>query len=437
MVTNTKVSRRSVVKGAGILAAGAPLVVKSGILRAAGNAAPNERLSVAVIGVHNRGHKLLKSLLGRDDCQVVAICDVDEELLKEWVTYSEKTYADRKDMGAFKGVTSYIDYRAMLQEEDLDGLVVAVPDQHHAHMSINAMKAGIDVYCEKPLSLTIEEGRLMADAAKKHERILQTGSQRRSSDKFRHVCELVRNGRIGKLKHILVKITTRSGSADPWTPQAVPDYFHDDLWLGPAVRTPYHVDRRHYNFRFVSDYSGGDITNMGAHFVDLAQWANGTSHTGPVEVHGHGKRNVQGPHDVFYDPHVEFTYDNGVTMTMEMTEQWHDYVRFEGTEGWIMAGREFKANPESVLDSEIGPDEVRLYRTDESHIGNFLQCVRERRQPSAPAEIGHRSATICHLANIAMLTRRKLRWDPEEEKFPLDGEAIRLTRRQYRDPWTL
>ena len=437
MAKKTRMSRRSLLKGAGMVAAGAPFVLDSGVLSAGGSSSPNERLSVAVIGVQNRGNQLLKSLLGRDDCQVTAICDVDEKLLEEWVNHTEETYAEKKGKSDYKGVSSYVDYREMLSDEDLDGLVVAVPDQHHAHMTINAMKAGLDVYCEKPLSLTIEEGRLMTDAAEKYDRILQTGSQRRSSGKFRHVCELVRNGRIGELEHILVKITTRSGSSETWTPQPVPDYFHDDLWLGPAVRTPYHPDRRHYKFRFVSDYSGGDVTNMGAHFVDLAQWANGTSRTGPVEVEGRGKRNEQGLHDVFYDPHVEYKYENGVTMTMEMTDQWQDFVRFEGTEGWIQAGREFKADPESVVESKIGPDEVRLYRTDESHVGNFLESVRTRNQPSAPGEIGHRSATICHLANIAMLTRRKLTWDPEQERFPLDGEATRLTRREYREPWTL
>ena len=437
MGERTDVSRRSLLKGAGAIAGGLPLILDPtlSVSRAATDA--NDRLNIACIGVQNRGNSLLQELLDRDDCQVVAICDVDEKLLTEWVEHSESAYAEQNDLGRYEGVTSYVDYREMLAQEDLDGIVVAVPDHNHAHISVRAMKTGVDVYCEKPLSLTVEEGRIITDAVEARDRILQVGSQRRSSDQFRHVCELVRNGRIGELQHIDVRITTRSGSAEAWSARPVPDHFHDDLWLGPAFTTPYHPKRRHYDFRFVTDYSGGDITNMGAHFVDLAQWANGTSETGPVEVHGRGKRNETGLHDVFYDPRVEFTYENGVTMTMRMTEKWGDFIRFEGTEGWISAGSEMKADPASVLESEIGPDETSLYRTDESHIGNFLQCVRERRQPSAPAEVGHRSATICHLANIAMLTRRRLEWDPEQEKFPLEGEANRLLRRAPREPWTV
>lgn len=437
MKESTDMSRRSLLKGAGVVAGGLSCVMGPTLSVSRAAAGPNDRLNIACIGVQNRGNSLLKQLLDRNDCQVVAICDVDEKLLDKWVEHSESTYAEQMDRSDYNGINAYVDYREMLTQEDLDGVVVAVPDHNHMHISINAMKAGADVYCEKPLSLTVEEGRIITDAAEAHDRILQVGSQRRSSDRFRHVCELVRNGRIGELEHIDVKITTRSGSSEAWSPQPVPDHFHDDLWLGPAFPTPYHPKRRHYDFRFVTDYSGGDITNMGAHFVDLAQWANGTSETGPVKVHGRGKRNEEGLHDVFYGPHVEFTYANGVTMTMEMTEKWGDFIRFEGSEGWISAGSETEAEPASVLDSEIGPDETQLYRTDESHIGNWLQCMRERRQPSAPAEVGHRSATICHLANIAMLTRRNLQWDPEQERFPLEGEANRLLRRESREPWTV
>lgn len=274
----------------------------------------------------------------------------------------------------------------------------------------------------------------MTETARRHSCVLQVGMQRRSGDTVRFACELVRNGRIGELKNITIRITNRSGSDEPWQPQPVPPELDYERWLGPAPRVPYHPDRVHYQFRFVSDYSGGDVTNMGAHFVDVAQWGHGTSLTGPVEIRGRGKRNTGGIHDVFYDPDVTFRYADGVTMKMLPADQWGDCTRFEGSAGWIQVGRRLAAEPASVLRSRIGSNETRLYRAEGGHMGNFLDCMRTRGRTAAPAEVGHRSVTICHLANLAMRLGRTLRWDPEREQFANDDEANRLMTCAYRAP---
>ena len=278
-----------------------------------------------------------------------------------------------------------------------------------------------------------------ADAARRYGAILQAGSQQRSDEKFIRACELVRNGRIGALHTVKIEIPTRPGSAEPWSPQPVPPELDYDLWLGPAPWAPYHVDRCHYKFRFVSDYSGGDVTNWGAHQLDIAQWGIGADDSGPLEVEGHGKRNATGLHDVFYDVHVDFTYAKGVKVELRSDG---NGVRFEGTEGCVYVSRlKLDAEPKSLLTSRIGPDEIHLtpQGTGGTHMGIWLDCIRTRnaRGLNAPVEVGHRSSTVCHLANIAMELGRKLKWDPAGEQFVDDDQANRLTWRPMRPPWQI
>jgi len=371
--------------------------------------------------------------------QVVAVCDVDAKHRQ-----AAKTAVDK--MSGTRGCAAYGDFREVLARDDVDAVVVATPDHWHVPISIAAVKAGKAVYVEKPLTLTIREGRILADVARRYGAILQVGSQQRSPEyeKFIRACELVRNGRIGELRTVRVEIPTRSGSAEPWSPRPVPPELDYETWLGPAPWAPYHPNRCHYKFRFISDYSGGDVTNWGAHHLDIAQWGIGADDSGPLEVVGRGKRNAAGLHDVFYDVEVDFTYAGDVKVQLRSGggDVRTGSVRFVGTEGWVRVSREdFSAEPKSLLTSRIGPNEIHLapQGTGGTHMGIWLDCIRTRNAKglNAPVEVGHRSATVCHLANIAMQLRRKLKWDPAVEQFVDDDEANRLTWRPIRAPWQM
>ncbi len=424
--TVSQTTRRKFLKTAGAACA-VPWVVSSTVLGRDGSASAGNRITTALIGSGGRGQQIIA---GGD--QVVAVCDVDAKHL-------EKAKAKIDGLSGGRSCKGYGDFRDVLARDDIDAVVVATPDHWHATIATAAIKAGKAVYVEKPMTVCIGEGRMLADVANRYGSILQVGSQQRSDEKFLKACELVRNGRIGELKTVSVEIPTRPGSADPWKPEPVPPELNYDMWLGPAPWAPYNRNRCHYKFRFVSDYSGGDVTNWGAHQLDIAQWGIGTDASGPREVEGHGKRNATGLHDVFYDVHVDFTYANGVKIELRSGG---NGVRFNGTEGWIYVSRsKLEAERKSVLDSRIGPGEIHLAPSGSggTHMGLWLDCIRTRNPKgmNVPAEIGHRSATLCHLANISMELPRKLQWDPEAERFIDDDEANRLIWRPMRQPWRL
>jgi predicted dehydrogenase len=427
-----RMTRRALLKGAATAAVGAPYVVPSSVLAAPSRRGANDRINVASIGIRNMGGGHLRTLLGNPDAQVVAICDVDEKIRTAGLQRALKAYAARKRDGLFKGTDGYNDFRDVMARGDIDAVVVAVPDQWHAPIAVAACRAGKDVYVEKPMTLTLREGRAMIRAVRRHRRILQVGTQRRSSSNWRFACELVRNGRIGRLLRVETGIPTRPGEVMAWRPEPVPPELDYDLWLGPAPWAPYTTNRCHYNFRFIRDYSGGEMTNTGAHWFDIAQWGIGADETGPVEVQGTGAYHREGLWDSFHHVHVEWTYANGVKLLCTNTGS----VKFVGTEGWVQ-GDARQAEPASILKSTIGPDEIHLYPSRGSHMLNFLDCVRTRAEPAAPVEVGHRTAAVCHTGNIAMTLGRKLKWDPVREEFPGDEEANRMMWRPYRSPWHL
>jgi predicted dehydrogenase len=288
------------------------------------------------------------------------------------------------------------------------------------------------VYCEKPLTLTIAEGRELADEVKRYGRVFQTGSQQRSGSEFHKACEMVVNGRIGKLHTMRVGISGNNRKCEPtWTPELVPEGFDYDMWLGPAPWAPYHTQRCHYQFRFILEYSGGQMTNWGAHHLDIAQWGNQSDDTGPVEIRGKGEFPKTGLFTTALNAEVEYTYANGVKMLLSKGGG----TRFEGSEGWIYVNRgKLQAEPESLLTSVIRPDEIHLYQSND-HKKNFLDCIKSRKDPICDAEVGHRSSTVCHLGNIAMLLDRPLKWDPKAEQFIGDDEANRMTWRPRRAPY--
>lgn len=439
--------------GAAIGTLGLPLFVQPSALGKAGTVAPSERITLASIGVGGMGTNNMRAFLAQPDVQVLAVCDVVEanDQYGHWYKKGwngpwfgreparrivEADYAQKNASGSYKGCDAYVDFRDVIARDDIDAVCVTTPDHWHAIPAIMAAAAGKDIYCEKPLSLTIAEGRAMAEAVRRYNTVFQTGTQRRSDERFRFICELVRNGRIGSLRRAITSIGPNNKEAPPsdWKPMPVPEWLDYDMWLGPAPWAPYHKDRCLYTFRFGIDYSGGQTTNLGAHAIDVVQWANGTDDTGPVEVEDLGG---EFPRDGLFTTatHVHFRarYANGLELTCQTREG--ETWRLEGTDGWIQVqGNEWTCSPESLKTTVIGPDEVHLYKSNDHH-RNFVDCIKSRQRTAAPVEIGHRSVTICHLANIAMRLQRKLHWDPAGERFTDSDEANEMLSKPMRSPW--
>ena len=341
--------------------------------------------------------------------------------------------------GKYKGCATYTDFREVLANPGVDAVAIVVPDHWHAVMAILAAKAGKDIYCEKPLSLCVEDGKAMVEAVRRHGVVFQTGSHERSRQETRYACELVRNGRIGKLKRIqaVVGDWNKSGPTSGFQEMPVPEGFDYETWLGPAPWAPYHKDRCLYNFRFNLDYSGGQVTNYGAHSLDMAQWGNGSDRSGPVEIEDAGSTWPEdGLFNVAKTVHFRARYANGVELEC-ITRKENVSIRFEGTEGWVETGYHgFFTSKESLQREVFGPEEIHL-GFSKNHMRDFLDCIKSRQDPCAPVEIGHRSATLCHLGNIAMQLRRKVRWDPEAERFVGDDDANRMLGRAKRGIWHL
>ncbi|HUU17775.1 MAG TPA: Gfo/Idh/MocA family oxidoreductase [Sedimentisphaerales bacterium] len=447
------ITRRAFLKkaaGAAGSAAAFPYIVSSSALGNAGSVAPSNRIVMGCIGTGNQGINDLRSFLRDERVQIVAVCDVNRESAGYWDNriggreparrIVEEHYARNKESGTYKGCATYEDFREVIGREDIDVVLIALPDHWHSIPVIEAAKAGKDIYGEKPLSLTIPEGRAMSNAVKRYGRLFQTGSQQRSDHNFRRACELVRNGRIGKLH--TVRCGLPGGTPDisktghRTKQETVPEEFNYDRWLGPAPYAPYCPARCHVNFRWLLDYSGGQVTDWGGHHPDIAQWGMDTEKTGPMEI-----KNVKGvfAKDGFYNTAKEFyfecIYKNGVKLIVSNKER--DGVTFEGTEGRVWANRgRHDAQPKSLLESVIGPNETHLYRSD-NHSRNFIDCVISREEPVAPIETAHRSITISHLGNIAMRLGRDLKWDPYKEQFVNDKQADRMMSRSMRSPWHL
>jgi len=421
--TNT-LSRREFLKSTAVAAAGAfvaPTIVPSSVF---GADTPSNRITMGCIGMGSQGTGNMRGFKGKAGCDVVAVCDVD-------AGHRERAC----QIAGLDASSCYNDFRELLARDDIDAVSVASPDHWHVPMSIAAVRAGMDVFCEKPLTLTIAGGRTLADEVKRFGRVFQTGSQQRSGSGFRFACELVRNGRIGKLHTMKVGIPGNNRKCPPtWEAEPVPKGFDYDMWLGPAPWEPYIEQRCHYQFRFILDYSGGQMTNWGAHYLDIAQWGIGADDTGPVEIEGKGDFPESGLFTTAKKADIEYTYANGVKLVLKTGG---GNTRFEGSEGWVFVTRgKIDAEPKSLLKEKIGPDEIQLYKSRD-HKQNFLDCIKSRRDPIASAEIGHRSSTVCHLGNIAMLLGRKLKWDPEMERFTNDSAANRMVARGMRAPWSL
>jgi predicted dehydrogenase len=430
--------------------AGFPYIVPSSILGVNGTVPPSEKVVMGFIGVGSMGGGHLRSFLGYEDVQVAAVCDLREIFRQKALERIRQRYGG-------EGCKIYRDYRELLAREDIDAVTVVVPDFWHALIGIEAARNGKDMYYEKPLAMSIADGKAVRSAVNRHKVVFQFGTQQRSDDKFRFACELVRNEKIGKLHTIMVgSHPSVTCPVQPNQPTPDKDEFDYDTWLGPAPWAPYTYERcasramgTEGMWTHIYDYSLGGLGGAwGVHPIDIAQWGNGTDDTGPVEIQGTGVIPDDGLADTPIEWEVEHVYANGVKMihmntktALKRAEQFllHNGlgILFLGDEGWVLVEREFiDAEPKSLLTATIGPDEIRLPRSN-NHRRNFIECVKSRQKTICPVDTAIRSDTICHLDDIAIRLGRKLRWDPENEHFINDEQANRMLSRPMRSPWHL
>lgn len=451
--------RRDFLKGAAATAGafGFPAFIPSVVF---GQSKPNDKIHIAQVGFGRiaRGHDLPETIKN-DLCRIVAVADVDSKRLADGKRWIEQYYAKKTGKENYLHVRTYGDYREMLEDKSIDAVIISTPDHWHAQPAMEAALAGKDIYLQKPLTMTIAEGRQVSDTIHRTGRILQVGSQQRSQipwPHFRRACELVRNGIIGELRHVQIGLPTDPGGPEePEMP--VPANLNYDMWLGSTPVVYYTEKRVHPQNDYdrpgwlrCDPFCCGMITGWGAHHVDTAHWGMGAEHTGPVEVEGQATYPKSGLWDVHgqYDVHAK--YASGITL--HISDKHPNGVRFEGSEGWIFvtrgaervtasdpvaeeAGREsLQASDPKILQAPIGPDGIHLYESPEQHL-DWLRCIRTRRQPAAPVEVGHRSGSACLISYIAMKLQRKLYWDPKKEVFINDPQANAMISRPQRKPY--
>lgn len=398
---------------------------------------PNERFRIGSIGMRYQGSVIADKAQAHGD--IVAICDVDKEVAEK----AKSQFGGQADL--------YENYQDMLQREDIDVITIGTPDHWHTKMVIDACRAGKDVYCEKPLTLTVDEGKLLTKVVKETGRVVQVGSWQRSDSNFRLACELVRAGRIGKLQKILV-VLGKNVTGGPFQPQSPPANLNWDLWQGQTPDVPYVPERSHYTFRWWYEYSGGQMTDWGAHHIDIAQWGIGMDQSGPVQIDGRADfPDVHNGYNVATKFSVKYKYGNGVEMSV--LDHGRNGVLFEGDEGRIFVNRgSVSGKPiEDLATRPFGRDQFKLYAHDNhsrpersgkldaiiNHMGNFFDCVQSRHRPISDVESQHRSVSVCHLGNISMRLGRPLQWNPETERFVDDVEADAWLQREQRERYAV
>lgn len=402
-------------------------------------AGANERIGFGIIGCGARGQTLWKNFIAESEVDPVAVCDLYQPYLQKGLELSNGR------------ANSYKDFRKLLDDKHVQAVIIATPDHWHALMAVAALRAGKDVYIEKPLSLVVSEGRSIIKAAREHKRVVQVGSQQRSGVHYEHARQLIREGKIGDIHHVEAgharNVMPGFRPKDLPVDATNPDW---DMWLGPAPKVPFDRMRCLYNFRWFWDYSGGQMTNYGAHHLDIVRWYLGAK--GPTSVVGFGSRYAINDGGETPDvQHVVFQFPGCVTTwtTRELSKGDRAYdIEFHGTLGTLAINRSGfklttdvwegdKGGPSSAAAPPRPPIEEKGGNLDQSHITNFLACLKSRARPNADVEEGHLSATMCHLGNIATRLGRQLRWDPAKESFIGDAEANRWLTKAYRKPWSL
>jgi len=457
----SKISRRkfleSTVKTAAVtsLAFGFPSIVPSSVF---GKNAPSNRINIGAIG-NGRISRIhdLPGVWKFDEANVMAVCDLDTKRAADAKVLVNEYYS-KKTGKPYDGVTVYHDYNELIKNKDIDAVIISTPDHTHAMIAIAAARAGKHIYMQKPASLTISEGRIVSDIIQKSGVIFQIGSQQRSSTQFRYAAELVRNGRIGKLKSVYVGLPgDPSGDVEPEMP--IPKNLNYDMWLGSTPNVYYTEKRVHPQVDYgrpgwlrCEQFGAGMITGWGSHHVDSAHWAMNTELTGPVEVWGHAEFPKKGLWDVHGIFKTEALYANGVHMTV--SNELPNGIKFEGSDGWIFVTRgayqatasdpvpdaqgvkPLDASDLKIIKSEIGPNEIHLPISKDHH-GNWLESIQAEKQPIAPVEVAHRSCSACLIHHIVMKLDRKVYWDPAKEKFKNDDEANKMLARAQRAPYII
>ena len=460
--SRSRLPRREFVKttikgviGSSLLVAGFPTIVPASVF---GQRAPSNRINVGAIG-NGRISRIhdLPATWKFDSAQIVAVCDLDSKRVEDAKKLISDYYS-KKTGKPYDGVIGYSDYRELLQNKDVDAVLISTPDHWHAIVAAQAVEAGKDVYLQKPASLTIAEGRALSNTVQRTGRILQVGSQQRSSPQFRYAAELVLNGRIGQLKTVQIGLPLDpAGDEEPEMP--LPKNLNYEMWLGSTPYVYYTEKRVHPQNDYsrpgwlrCEQFGAGMITGWGAHHVDSAHWAMGTEYTGPIEISGSAEFPTKGLWNVHGKFRTEALYANGVSMTI--SGDFPNGIRFEGTNGWIFVSRgdekvtesdpaaklkdsqALAASDPKIITSVIGPDEIHLYVSKDHH-GNWLDCIKSRQQPIALVEVGHRSCSACLLHHTAMKLKRKLYWDPMKEQFKNDDEANVMRSRPQRWPYVM
>ena len=424
------ITRRNFLRNAAVLSS--VLIVPRHVLGGAGFTAPSDKITLGFIGCGRQGVGLQRRFANLTSTQIVAACDPYAIKLEKLVMANNQFYAELTGQSKYDATASFVDYRELLARTDIDAVIIASPDHWHASMAVHAAEAGKDIYCEKPLSLTVREGRAMVDAARKHKRVFQTGSMQRSSKEFTQAAQLVRSGAIGDVKKIVVSV---GGPPKDWDLQteALPQGLNWELWMGPnTVERPYNnnlaplPDATFWaRWRDYKEFGGGGMTDWGAHMFDIGQWGIGMDHSGPVKVIPPGPGKQSG---------LIYQYENGIEM-IHQPEPGKNYCHFFGSEGEVYVQRGLlRTSPETLKDKAFAPGDYKVYVSTD-HYQDFINAIKTRKAPICDVEVGHRTATVCNIGNIAYALGRALEWDPEKEKFKRDGEANKLLKRKMKKEW--
>jgi predicted dehydrogenase len=432
---NNNISRRDFVSKAS-LALGSFLIVPRHVLggkKADGSRylAPSDIISLGFIGTGKQGRGLTSSFLSTNEVRIAALSEVYQAKAQLTLDRIKTHYEKNAQLGTLSDIPVYQDFRELLNRKDIDAVVIATPDHWHAAMAVKAAEAGKDIYCEKPLSLTVREGRAMVNAARKHKKVFQTGSMQRSWPEFRQTAELIRNGYIGEVKSIKVNVGAPP-IAYNLAEEKLPEGLDWGKWLGPNESVLFNSELApptskdvFPNWRLYREFGGGMVTDWGAHMFDIVQWSLGMDDSGPIEVLAPDGKEIK---------FLTYKYENGITMTHEKWE-WNNAIHFVGTEGEIKVQRKkIETTPISLKDKVIGETEKHVYKS-ENHYKDFLDAMRKRSKPICDVEVGHRTASVCNIGNIAYRLNRSLKWDPKKEIFTDDKEANTLLGRTMNKEW--
>ena len=416
--------------GKSALGAGAITIIPKHVMGGPGRLSPGDRITLGYIGVGKQSLGLMKSLNGCPETIILAACDVDSQKLARFKSEAELANAEKLD-GGKQLVDTYENYRELLERGDIDAVVIVSPDHWHAMIAVDAAKAGKDIYCEKPMALTVAEGRAMVSSARKYDRVFQTGNMQRSWRNFRHACEMVYNGYIGEVKVVNVSVGDPVMACElPEEP--VPEALNWDLWVGPSMYRSYNqILSPPIEFggwpmwRKYRDFGGGGVTDWGAHMFDIGQWALGMDKSGPVEFIPPEKRAKRG---------MQMKYTNGTVMNhVDWGES--NAVQFLGSEGKIEVSRSFyRSDIEGLTEKELSGNEKPLYRSD-NHYQDWIDAIKNRTRPVSDVETGHRTASLCNIVNMTYDLERPLKWAPAHEKFIDDDDANRMLTRPFRGNW--